>query len=328
METKNELFCEVCNYNANRVSDFNKHIKTKKHYINYSIMVKNKQPIKSYECVCGKKFLHKHSVYRHRKQCEEYTKYIVEITNNNDDEIINNNSVIDNAFQGQIALILVEQLQKKDEFFQQCIQKKDQQIDKLMDEIIQIKNTMANQSLISAGNNNTINTKINNNTNVNMALFLDNYCKNAINMSDFMKSMEIQLSDLLHTKDHGIIKGISNIFLNRLKELDIYERPIHCTDAKRLTMYVKDNNEWLEGDKSKQKISDTIQNISALQIKKIPNWEEEYIHKLNKEDLDTEYMKIVNSTSKFVGEKEEEKIIRNIAKDVTINKKSLEISDS
>ena len=161
-----------------------------------------------------------------------------------------------------------------------------------------------------------------------MALFLDNYCKNAINMSDFMKSMEIQLSDLLHTKDHGIIKGISNIFLNRLKELDIYERPIHCTDAKRLTMYVKDNNEWLEGDKSKQKISDTIQNISALQIKKIPNWEEEYIHKLNKEDLDDEYMKIVNSTSKFVGEKEEEKIIRNIAKDVTINKKSLEISDS
>ena len=84
METKNELFCEVCDYTANRVSDFNKHIKTKKHYINYSIMVKNKQPIKSYECVCGKKFLHKHSVYRHRKQCEEYTKYIVEITNNND----------------------------------------------------------------------------------------------------------------------------------------------------------------------------------------------------------------------------------------------------
>lgn len=325
MENKNELFCEVCDYNANRVCDFNKHIKTKKHYINYSIMVKNKQAINSYECVCGKKFLHKHSVYRHRKQCEEYTKYILEINNKTNDETINNNSVIDNAFQGQIALILVEQLQKKDQFMQQCLQKKDEQIDKLMNEIIQIKNTISSQSLITAGNNNTINTKIN--TNVNMALFLDNYCKNAINMSDFMKSMEVQLCDLLHTKDNGIIKGISNIFLNRLKELDIYERPIHCTDTKRLTMFVKDDDVWLEGDKGKQKISDSIQNISALQIKKIPDWEEAYSKKLDKEDLDDQYMKIVNSTSKFIGEKEEEKILRNIAKDVSINKKSLEITE-
>jgi hypothetical protein len=235
--------------------------------------------------------------------------------------------LVDNAIQNQLALILVEQLQKKDQFLQQCLQKKDEQINKLMSELIQMKNTITSQNNIH-GNYNTINnTKINNNTNVSMALFLDNYCKNAINMSDFMKSMEVQLSDLLHTKDHGIIKGITNIFLNRLKELDIYERPIHCTDVKRLTMYVKDDDKWHEGDKGKQKISDTIQNISALQIKKIPEWEQKYSEKLNKEDLDDQYMQIVHNASSNVGEKEEEKIIRAIAKDVTINKKNLEISN-
>lgn len=313
MPTFSKYECSICDYISNDKSNYTRHINSDKHKQNINLDLISSKKKKIFKCSCNKEFKYKKVFNKHISYCN------VMISNENSNNI-------DNMIQGQIALIFMEQLQKKDEFMQQCMQKKDEQIDKLLNEVIQIKTAISSQSLITAGNNNTINTKINN-TNVNMALFLDNYCKNAINMSDFMKSMEVQISDLLHTKDNGIIKGISNIFLNRLKELDIYERPIHCTDAKRLTMYVKDNDEWLEGDKSKQKISDTIQNISALQIKKIPEWEEIFSKKLNKEDLDDQYMQIVHSTSKLVGEKEEEKIMRSIAKDVSINKKSLEISE-
>ena len=301
--------CISCNYKTEDKSNYNRHLMSDKHKKCFNL--KNENYL--FKCQCNKTFKYEKVYNKHVSICNFL-------------ESTDNNNLIDNAIQNQLALILIEQLQKKDQYLQQCLQKKDEQIDKLMSELIQMKNAITSQNQIT-GNHNIINNNKINNTNLNMALFLDNYCKNALNMSDFMKSMEVQLSDLLHTKDHGIIKGITNIFLNRLKELDIYERPIHCTDVKRLTMYVKDNDKWHEGDKGKQKISDTIQNISALQIKKIPEWEAQYSKKLNKEDLDDQYIQIVHSASSNVGEKEEDKIIRAIAKDVTINKKSLEISE-
>jgi len=302
-----DLYCQYCKYSTKRLCDYNKHLNTNKHYKNFNIDIHDKKKIiNNKECICGRYFSYLQGLYRHRQKCQKYIEY-------NNNSILNISKIItDNKFENHIVEILVNQLQKKDE-----------QVDKLINELIQIKNTVVvPQNTITGNNNNIIN-----NTNVNMALFLDNYCKNAVNMSDFMKSMEVQVSDLLHTKDNGIIKGITNIFLNKLKQLDIYERPIHCTDLKRLTMYVKDNDVWHEGETGKQKISDTIQNISALQIKKIPEWESEVSEELEKEDLDDEYMKIVNTACKNIGEKEEEKILRTIAKDVALNKKNLEINN-
>lgn len=318
---ENNLFCDYCEYKTNRGNNFKKHLNSNKHKKNILLQENNllKQNlidntnntdtdnIFQKSCLCGKTFLHNSSLYRHKKVCLEY------INSCNSNNSLIEDTLLDNAVENKIIQILVEQLNKKDEHIQ-----------KLVDGLIDIKQSLAQPQIT----NNTINnTKINNNNTNVMGLFLGNYCKNAINMSDFMKSMEIQLSDLLHTRDHGIIKGITNIFMNRLKELDIYERPIHCTDIKRLTMYVKDDDTWYEGESGKQKISNTIQNISALQIKKIPDWEAAYSKKLNKEDLDDQYIRIVNNTNKNVGEKEEEKILRAIAKDVSINKKSLEIEN-
>jgi len=315
---ENNLFCDYCEYRTNRGNNFKKHLNSNKHKKNILLQEHNllkqnlvdntnSDSLFQKNCICGKTFLHNSSLYRHKKICLEY------INNCNSNNLLLEDTLLDNDVENKIIQILVEQLNKKDEH-----------IKKLVDGLIDIKQTLAQPQIT----NNTINnTKINNNNTNVMGVFLGNYCKNAINMSDFMKSMEIQLSDLLHTRDHGIIKGITNIFMNRLKELDIYERPIHCTDIKRLTMYVKDDDMWYEGESGKQKISDTIQNISALQIKKIPDWEAVYSKKLNKEDLDDQYIRIVNNTNKNVGEKEEEKILRAIAKDVTINKKSLEIEN-
>lgn len=185
-----------------------------------------------------------------------------------------------------------------------------------------------------SSNTNNINTMnhitnnvgtINNNTNVNMMLFLDNYCKDAVSINQFVEGLEIQVEDLLHTKDKGIIQGISNIFINALKDMDIYKRPIHCSDLKRSTIFIKDDETWTKGKQSREKLSTAIKHISQMQLKLIPEWEATYGQDLNKDDMDEQYAKLVKKATTYIepNSKEEDKIIKSIAKEVALNKKEL-----
>ena len=183
---------------------------------------------------------------------------------------------------------------------------------------------------INTMNNNITNNKIgtiNNNTNVNMMLFLDNYCKDAVSINQFVDGLEVQVEDLLHTKDKGIIQGISNIFINALKDMDIYKRPIHCSDLKRATLFIKDDENWTKGKESREKLSTAIKHIGQMQCKLIPEWESTYGNNMNKEKLDTEFAKIVKNVTTYIApnSKEEDKIIKSIAKEVTLNKKEIDL---
>ena len=190
-----------------------------------------------------------------------------------------------------------------------------------------IKDVISKNSLTPTNhitNHNNIGT-INNN--FNMMLFLDNYCKDAVSINQFVEGLEIQVEDLLHTKDKGIIQGISNIFINALKDMDIYKRPIHCSDLKRATLFIKDDVNWTKGKESREKLSSAIKHVTQTQVKLIPEWESTYGQNLNKEQFDHEFAKMVKKVTTFIepNSKEEEKIIKSIAKEVIINKKEIEL---
>jgi hypothetical protein len=166
------------------------------------------------------------------------------------------------------------------------------------------------------------NTTINNNNcnNFNLNVFLNEKCKDAMNIMDFVDSLKLTLQDLEKTAELGYVKGITNIIVNGLNELDVYKRPIHCSDAKRETLYVKDNNTWEKENEEKRKITRAIKHISIKNAKQVGEWTKEnkgYNDSSNKKS--DKYLKIISEANG--GEPEEiNKIISNISSKVTIDK--------
>jgi hypothetical protein len=160
----------------------------------------------------------------------------------------------------------------------------------------------------------------NNNNKFNINLFLNENCREAINMTDFINSLSIQIEDLQFTKNNGLIEGVSSIFLNGLKQLDTYKRPIHCTDIKRETLYIKDNNEW-ERDIGKHKLKDAINDVATKQRKAITEWEESNPVWFATETGKDEYIKLIRSVMADVNcLPNENKIIKSIAKETIVHK--------
>jgi hypothetical protein len=182
--------------------------------------------------------------------------------------------------------------------------------------------------ITSKGQTNINNTNSNNTTNnnqFNINFFLNEQCKNAINIVDFLNSLQVQIQDLEKTGKLGYVEGISSIFLKGLRELNVYQRPIHCTDLKRETVYVKDNDTWEKDNADKTKLKNAIKLIAKKNLKTLPKWQEEnpdFITLDTKENDD--YLKIALNSLGGQDEEENEKftgkIIRNVLKDVVIDK--------
>lgn len=173
------------------------------------------------------------------------------------------------------------------------------------------QNKIINELIPKIGNNN------NNKFNVNV--FLNEQCKDAINMSDFLVSLKIKLSDIDYVKNAGLMEGISNVFITGLNKLDTYKRPIHCTDFKRETLYIKNNNEW-ERDNGKEKIKYAIGDIAQKHRLAISEWELNNPEWSKTEKGKDEYIKLVQQLMCNVQEQyPEHKIIKNIAKSTVIH---------
>lgn len=306
--------CDICEYKTTRKDSFKKHMQTYKHYINSNNLNNhvniNVQPsiIKKYQCpTCNKIYNHRQSMYKHSKLCssqENNSEILIQNNENKVSTIINNENN--------------EKLSKKDDY---------KELIKILVEQNTNLQTMIKEMIPKIGNNNN-NTIINNNK-INMTLFLEQQCKDAPNMKDFIAGLQIQVGDLLHTKDKGIVNGITHIFLNGLKQLDIYQRPIHCTDSKRQTLYIKDDDCWAHGAEGRKIFSDAIQEVQAKHTKTIPEWEKQHPNWNNNDNLTEDYMKIVKYSTQFIdtNSNDENKIIRAIAKEVTLDKKQLQIED-
>jgi hypothetical protein len=172
-------------------------------------------------------------------------------------------------------------------------------------------------------NNNNINQINSHNKTFNLQFFLNEQCKDAMNLTDFTNSFDLQLSDLESVGELGYVDGITKIFIDKLNALDIYKRPMHCSDAKREILYIKDNNIWTKEEKNNPKLRQAIKNVSFTNMKLVYNWSNAYPESKNNETrLGDKYIKLVLQSSGGSGPilESENKIIRRIAREILIDK--------
>ena len=279
--------CILCKYSTSKYADYNKHLQTKKHIKNEGVKEVKQIVAKNLSCNCGVIFNNRTTLWRHKKKCK-------------DDEMIYDGINI----KDKDALVIY--LLKENS--------------KLTNKMIE----MASQSSITNNTNNS-NSHNTNNNNFNLNFFLNETCKNAMNISDFVSSIKMDLDDLEHVGRTSYIEGISNIVVKNLNNLEQQLRPLHCSDSKREVLYIKDNDEWTKETDSKPILTNTIKIIANQNIKQINNWVKEHPDcvKSNSRKNDL-YLKIVsnsmNGLTKEEGDKNINKIISNVAKKVTINK--------
>jgi hypothetical protein len=202
------------------------------------------------------------------------------------------------------------------------VDKKDELIDYLMKENKEIKELILELAKKDSYNNchNTVNSH---NKAFNLNFFLNETCKDAMNIMDFVDSIKLQLSDLEKVGELGYVEGISNIITKNLKELDVTQRPVHCTDKKRETIYIKDENKW-EKDEEKQKLHKVVRRVTCKNQNLIPKFKEVHpdYNKASSKFSD-QYNKIVVESMGGPGDNDfekEEKIIRNISKNIIVDK--------
>ena len=214
--------CETCDYYTSRLSQYDRHLLTAKHKMitNDNINVDNLVPKnpKAYECDCGNIYNFASGLSRHKKTCQKNAEESVENTFVQEKE--------EEPSDRQLIMTVIRQMAEKDK-----------QMTELTSQITKIIPRIGDMS-----NSNNTNTNCNNTFNVQM--YLNNECKNAMSIQDFIKSIELNMSHLKAVTDKGYVDSVSNIMIKALSDLEITDRPLHCTDLKRDTIYIKDNNEW------------------------------------------------------------------------------------
>jgi len=211
---------------------------------------------------------------------------------------------------------------KEEEGLSLSVTSKDNTIsNKVVIKLIEQNEKLQEQLISLSREKSVVNNIVNNTNNFNLNLFLNEKCKDALNISDFIESLKITLEDLDFSNKNGMVQGISNLMIKGLKELDIHKRPIHCTDAKRDIIYIKDKEKW-EKDDNHSKIKNTIvkvankeRNSLYLWVEKNPNW-------FDTEATQIEYLTMMRNICEPVEdfEKNEKKIIKNIGREVTLDK--------
>ena len=284
-------FCEKCDFNTCNKKDYNRHIVTDKHLSLTNPNINTpKNPL--FICNCGKVYKHSSSLCAHRKKCNK-----ISITDSN----------VELMDKDQIIMMLIKQNAE------------------LIKETSDFKNTM--MKVIENGNHNPCNNNNNNNTinshnkTFNLQFFLNETCKNAMNITEFVDSIKLQLSDLENVAKIGYIEGLSKIIIKNLNALDVTERPVHCSDSKRDTLYVKDEDKWEKENENNEKVLKAIEDIANKNRKLVKEWKtknpECASSKSHKADV---YSHIMIEAVCSNNDANNYKILKKIAKEVTIDK--------
>ena len=289
-----EFCCNLCDFKCCKKSNFETHNKTKKHmYRVNGSNLENAGTIKNAEfvCSCGKKFATSSGLWKHNKKCNTSFTEEKEIVKTECDF----DKLHETIFDKDLIMMLVKQ----------------------NTELLEV---------LKNGTNNTVNSNNHsNNKTFNLQVFLNETCKDAMNIMDFVNSIQLQLSDLESVGKLGFVEGISNIITTNLKALDVTQRPVHCTDNKRETIYIKDENKWEKEDDQKVKLRKAIKKIATKNLCLIHKFKEAHPDcNRSSSKYSDQYNKIIIEACGGSGNNDsekEDKIIRNIAKNVTIDKK-------
>ena len=295
--------CLSCDFKCSYESDYKRHIKTKKHKIlSFSNESLEKTSKNEFICSCGKKYKHSPSLSHHKKTCLHNKKNHENVIIKNDKNVIIKNNNEKNE-------IINDVLKEKEEIIMKLLKDKEEMMQLMKEMIPKIGNTITNC------NNN------NNNKTFNLQFFLNETCKNAMNLNEFVDNIDITMDDLKNTRINGLVEGISNIIIRGLNQLEIHERPIHCTDLKRDTLYIKDKEKWCK-DENNEIFKETIEEIIEKEQNALNMWTDAHPDWDKITHLQDEYVLMVNRLYQPVmeDEKKEKKIIHNISKEVYIQK--------
>jgi len=320
------FLCVVCDYCSSRQSNYAAHLLTAKHRRLTQILTNTDENAgnearnaaasnaNKYVCCCGKKYAQRQSLFTHKETCvflqkgdlDEETAVIVEDSNKLG---VNTSVILDIIKENQeFKTLLVDQ--------QKQVMELQKENNILLNKMVEIsQTTLITPSIINNNHNNTTNNQF------NLNIFLNETCKNAINFTDFIDNIHVTDDDLENNAKMGFVGGITKIIIDNLKQLELTNRPIHCTDIKRETIYVKDEDQW-EKDASKEVLQKGIQEITRKNMCQLSEWREnnpEY------NDMETELgeKSMIMQQTSMAGTKREEfypKIIKNIAKETNLEK--------
>jgi len=299
-ENRKKLTCSICDYITCNKYDFEKHINTSKHKINVlsiescDLSINLSQKSQDHICQnCNKKYKDSSGLWRHKQKCN-FSNKAETIEGEGEHTFINENEPTDK----DLIMMLIKQ----------------------NSELLEV---------IKNGTHNTNNSYNNNSNNksFNLNVFLNETCKDAMNIMDFVESIKLQLSDLESVGKLGFVEGISNIITTKLKAMDVTQRPVHCADNKREVLYVKDENKWEKEDEQHNKIRKAIKRVATKNMCLLPKFKEAHPDcNRSSSRFSDQYNKIIIEACGGSGNNDiekEDKIIRNIAKLVTIDKKQL-----
>jgi len=304
--------CETCHYSTSNLFDFNKHNQTKKHsqsglsmaIDDLSMLCDKKIATKVFSCpTCNKVYKDNSGLWKHKKRCETYNEVSFEEP-----------PKISNQITPELVVSVLEQ------------HKEVLELNKELTNIVLEQNKTI-MELAKNGQGQTINShNINsNNKTFNLNVFLNEYCKDAMNITDFVDSLKLQVSDLENMGKVGFVEGITSIIVKNLQALDVYKRPVHCADKKREVMYIKDEDKWEKETDHKNKLRKVIKKVADKNQRLLPKYREAHPGCNYAESKYSDiYNKIVIEALGGMGNNDtekEDKIIRNIAKEVVIDKK-------
>ena len=301
--------CTTCDYNTGNKKDYNKHLLTAKHLNRTNRTEKTQKNPITYNCNCGKIFSARNSLWYHKKKCADQTN---EYSPHDNRDIMSDTSVIIKLLKqnDEFKSLMVEQYTQLQESNKQNIELQRQLVDA-------VKN---NANTITNVTNNTTN----NNQKFNLNFFLNDTCKDAMSITDFLRNLNVHIDELEYIGNHGYVNGMTKMIMARLKDMDITKRPIHCTDIKRETMYIKDDAGWSKDTDELTKLRRILSRISMNNYRTVPVWRTahpdcevmetrtyEFCYKMMKEilgDVEEEQIKLDN------------KIIKTIAKELFVQK--------
>ena len=300
MKILKKFCCELCNYNTSSLKDYNKHLITDKHNsrtkLNDLEHISPKNPTEYICKKCNKIYRARNSLWYHEQKC--------------------NKKDVDTSTEPSDKQLIMLLLKQNSEIIKENSELRKEQTD-IKELILEI---------VKNGTHNTTNNAITNNTNshnkaFNLNFFLNETCKNAMNITDFVESIKLQLSDFMTIGEVGFVEGISNIIVKNLNSLDETVRPIHCTDQKRETFYVKDENQWEKEEDDRKNIHKMIKGVAYKNEKLMKTYKETYPDYNDPDSHRSDQYSKTVIEAMDCKEESREKIIRKISKATTIKSK-------
>ena len=307
----NNFICASCDFITQYKCNYTNHLMTSKHK---RVTMGNEKKSDNFVCYCGNKYKNRHTLSRHKKNCN------LKLNNNNNDSKSQTEShVLDKT----IIIDLINQNKDLQNLLIQQAREYKEETMNIMTPFSNEKNELMNKLIEREPGNNTINGNVttnNNNQKFNLNFFLNETCKDAMSIQEFLENLVITFEDLLLIGDAGFVTGVSDILIKQLRDLDVSKRPIHCTDSKRETIYLKQDTVWNKDDKDKTTLKQIIEKLEYKNVVALRDWcNENPDARVNNTPNNILKDKIYFQTLQG-DERTRDKIIKNISKEVVVDK--------